>query len=85
MLQEKNDQNKTVKYIPVIIVGIATVFGIVLVGFFYYFIFRTIGPARIIGIVILVLTAGLAATMMYVVYTRITEIKRGEEDDLGKY
>lgn len=84
-MEDNTEHNKTGKYIPVVVVGVVSVFGIALAGFFYYFIFRTIGPTRIIGIAILVVTAGLVAAMMYVVYTRITEIKRGEEDDLGKY
>ena len=36
-------------------------------------------------LILLIPLAALGAGMVYVLYTRIREIKRGEEDDLGNY
>ena len=54
-------------------------------GIFYFVVFKKIPGASIIGFIFAGgALAGLAA-LAAVLYQRIKEIKRGEEDDLGKY
>ena len=73
------------KYLGSFISALLAAFVILVFGFFYFIIFKEIPGAGFIGyifITIAVISVGVTAAVLI---QRIKEIKKGEEDDLGKY
>jgi len=74
-----------VKFLGPVLSAAAFIVFVVLYGCLYLFIFTGAGFSIWINTAIFLIMAGFTAAMVWTVYTRINELKKGEEDDLGKY
>ncbi len=81
MKQEKDMK----KYIAPIIFGCLAMVFIIAGGLFYFVIFKQIPGIGFIGILVLLVSIGLAVAMIVVLIIRLKEIKMEDEDDFGKY
>ncbi len=73
------------RYVAPVVSALAVGIVIAAFGVFYFVIFKKIPGASLLGFIFAAgALAGLGA-LVVVLVQRIKEIKRGEEDDLGKY
>ncbi len=72
-------------FIPALIAALAAGAGMLLMGFFYYWIFDSIQVAGVIKGFIVLATLGGIAALAFVTYERYREIHEEDDDDLSKY
>ena len=81
-----DDANKKLdKYTGSIISAVLAVLLICVFGLLYFFIFKEIPGVGYIGYIFIGIALVAVGVTAAVLIQRIREIKRGEEDDLGKY
>lgn len=73
------------RYVAPILSALAVGIIIAAFGIFYFVIFKKIPGASIIGLLFAALALIGLGVLAAVLIQRIREIKRGEDDDLGKY
>jgi len=78
-------KSKLERYSGSIISAVLAVLLICVFGLFYFFIFKEIPGVGYIGYIFIGIALVAVGVTAAVLIQRIREIKRGEEDDLGKY
>ncbi len=78
-------KSKLERYIGSIISAVLAVLLICVFGLLYFFIFKEIPGVGYIGYIFIGIAVAAVGVTAAVLIQRIREIKRGEEDDLGKY
>ena len=73
------------RYVAPVLSALAAGIIIAAFGVFYFVLFRKIPGASIIGLLFAALALIGLGVLAAVLIQRIREIKRGEDDDLGKY